>query len=61
MQDHQDLADFLTSLKGMVVISGYDHDIYNRLGGEKVTKETRADKAGKRTECLWIKPKESDG
>ena len=54
MQEHQDLADFLQTLKGTVIISGYDHDIYNNLGWQKVTKETRADKAGKRLECLWI-------
>lgn len=55
MIEHYDLAKFLKTLKGAVVVSGYDHDIYNDLGWRKVTKEARADKAGLRMECLWIK------
>jgi DNA adenine methylase len=56
LDDHIELLDFMKSLKGKIVVSGYDHELYNSLGWEKVTREARADKSGLRTECLWIKP-----
>lgn len=52
---HLELVEFLKTLKGSVVVSGYDCDVYDNLGWRKVTKETYADGAKKRTEVLWIK------
>lgn len=54
--DHVRLIERIQSLKGSVVISGYQHPLYENLGWRKITKEARADKAGKRIECLWVKP-----
>ena len=57
-QVHEQLLDKILKLKGCVVISGYDNDLYNeRLSGwRKEFKKTFADGALERTECLWVKP-----
>lgn len=55
LTEHQELADFLKTLKGNVVVSGYESDIYDTLGWKKVTKKSFADGAAARVECLWIK------
>lgn len=53
--DHLELIQFLKTLQGKVVLSGYESDLYgDQLDWRKVTKDARADKAGKRTEVLWI-------
>lgn len=52
--DHERLIDFVKTLKGTVMISGYDHDIYNGLGWIRHEKKARADKAKATTEVLWI-------
>ncbi len=54
--DHIELAEVLNSMKGMIVISGYPSDLYNEIfnNWHCVSKESRADGAGKRTECLWF-------
>ncbi len=55
-RDHLELIQFLKTLQGRVLLSGYDSDMYDGLlDWQKVTKEARADKAGKRLECLWVK------
>lgn len=53
---HRELATFLHGLEGMIVLSGYDSELYNDLYAdwEKVRKNTYADGAQKRTEVLWI-------
>lgn len=56
IDDHRELVDFISTLKGMVIVSGYDHAIYNSLGWNKFSKQARADKAGIREEILWVKP-----
>lgn len=55
-QDHFELINFLKTLSGRVVLSGYETDFYlNNLNDWKlIKKDARADKAGKRIECLWI-------
>lgn len=55
-QDHAEMLKMALSLKGKVVISGYENELYNEhlRGWKKVSKETRADKAGLRTEILWM-------
>lgn len=55
-QDHIDLLGEIMKLKGYVVISGYDTELYNDslIGWNQVTKQTLADSRTSRTECLWM-------
>lgn len=55
-RDHAELLDILTSHKGMVMISGYENELYNHMlkGWKKVQKETLAEGGRKRTETLWM-------
>lgn len=56
--DHESLVDFLDGLQGMVMLSGYPHDIYDgRLRHwRRVTRKALADGARERTEVLWLNP-----
>lgn len=60
--EHAELLYTLDRHQGPVLISGYEHPLYEELetisGGAwiKVSKRTYAEKAQKRTECLWINP-----
>ena len=56
-QDHGKLLAALSGLKGMVVLSGYDHPLYDGLedsGWTKVEREALAMAGAKRTESLWL-------
>lgn len=55
VQDHIELLEFLNSLKGMVVISGYASQLYDdHLPGWVISeRQTHADGARKRTETIW--------
>jgi DNA adenine methylase len=56
---HTDLVDFLLNLKGMVLLSGYAHPIYDRLqneGWEISFQETLVFTNKRRTEVLWLNP-----
>lgn len=53
---HEELCYFLKTLKGMVVLCGYENEIYKRLGWETDKRETYADGARERTEVLWLNP-----
>jgi len=57
-QDHADLLEFLKTLKGMVVLSGYPHSEYDDAleGWERIERKALADGARARTEVLWINP-----
>ncbi|MEN5171589.1 DNA adenine methylase [Acinetobacter higginsii] len=62
--DHIELLDQLNQVKGKVLITGYDHEIYNEKLShwKKLTKQVQA--SGKmggvsRQECLWINPRAS--
>jgi DNA (cytosine-5)-methyltransferase 1 len=63
--DHQDLLQVLLELEGMVVVSGYNSEIYNDLldGWETFQTKSRIS-AGRgtalRTETVWINPACSD-
>ncbi len=61
--DHEALLNALKKHSGMVLLSGYDCQMYNdHLGGwQKVSFETTAERGVKRTECLWINPAAMDG
>lgn len=58
---HLELIDFLKSLKGMVIISGYDSDLYNDLLADWQLITTKSRIAAFRgtklkQECLWLSP-----
>jgi DNA adenine methylase len=55
-QDHIEMSQIVHELKGMVIISGYDSPLYDDLFSDylKVRRESRADGAAKRIECLWM-------
>lgn len=54
--DHRELAILLKSVKGKVVLSGYDSPLYKELYGdwEQEMKESYADGAKKRVEVLYL-------
>lgn len=54
--DHQRLIDAVANLQGMVILSGYAHDAYERLGWARAERKTLADGARERTEVLWLNP-----
>ena len=58
---HEQLLEKLLQVKGKVILSGYDHDMYNDLltGWDKQTFDARAaSNSGTvmRKECVWISP-----
>lgn len=58
-EQHVELAALLHSVKGMVVLSGYPCDLYDKelyADWERFEKAHLADGARKRTEVLWISP-----
>lgn len=57
-EDHERLAHQLRSVAGMVMMSGYDCDLYSRLyaSWHRVEKATHADGARDRIEVLWVNP-----
>ena len=58
-EEHVALAGVLHAVSGMVVLSGYDSDLYRDLYADwsVFTKETHADGFAQRTECLWLSPR----
>ncbi|HHR8284114.1 TPA: DNA adenine methylase [Salmonella enterica subsp. enterica serovar Muenchen] len=59
--EHAELLRVLNTLQGMVVICGYNSDLYNDMliGWKQVSKTTAANGFSgsvQRTECLWINP-----
>jgi DNA adenine methylase len=57
--DHRALAAVLHSLEGMVVLSGYACELYDRdlfADWHRVERDTHADGARPRTEVLWLNP-----
>ena len=54
--EHRDLYDVVAGLSGMVVVSGYDCDLYADLyrGWRRVSTEALADGARRRTEVMWL-------
>lgn len=57
-EQHVELAEALHSLSGMVVLSGYDCEMYQELyhDWKMISKETHADGAAYRIERLWLNP-----
>ncbi len=56
--DHVALAEAMRGLSGMVVLSGYRCDLYDRLyaGWQRIDKAAKADGAKDRIESLWLSP-----
>lgn len=56
--EHVQLALLLQDVQGMVILSGYDHPIYQELYQDWhfVEKSARTNGNHKATECLWINP-----
>lgn len=54
--DHSEICETARGLEGMVIISGYDNDIYNAIlcDWKKIQRAAYADGAMKRIECLWM-------
>lgn len=57
-EQHVDLLEFLRSLSGMVILSGYPEAIYDNAlpDWQRVERNALADGARARTEVLWINP-----
>lgn len=55
---HRAFAAAVASLKGMVLVCGYDSELYGELfaGWERVEKRTQTDAATSATEVLWLSP-----
>jgi DNA adenine methylase len=56
--DHLDLLSFLSSLSGMVILSGYPSQLYDDAlaGWSRLTRRALDNSAAWRTECLWLNP-----
>lgn len=54
--DHRELANTLQEMNGMVMLSGYRCDLYDGLyeGWERMERNSLADGARPRVECLWF-------
>lgn len=61
--DHRELAQVLRSVRGMVVLSGYNCELYEELYGDWVRRDKRAyaDGAQARVESLWLNPAAAGG
>lgn len=57
--EHERLGVFLHELAGMVVLSGYPSDLYERLFADwvRVERPHRADGGRPRTEVMWLNPR----
>lgn len=58
VEGHAELLTFLCTLKGMVVLSGYPHPMYDQAlpDWRRVERLALADGARERTEVLWLNP-----
>lgn len=58
IEDHIELLDVLNDHPGPVLLSGYDHDLYNDKlpNWHKETMSVLAEAGAKRQEVLWINP-----
>lgn len=54
--EHERLCETLIGLRGMVVLSGYETPLYERLAWSSVSRNCFADGGRERTEVLWLNP-----
>jgi DNA adenine methylase len=57
---HEDLVRFLPTIKGMVILCGYENDTYEALGWRSIKREAHADGARDRVEVLWMNAAAAD-
>jgi len=65
-KDHEDFLDIVSSLKGMVIISGYESELYDKVLTNwykisfddcvRLNVSKRGEIKNKRTEVVWISP-----
>ncbi|MCP4747023.1 MAG: DNA adenine methylase [Desulfobacteraceae bacterium] len=55
--DHVGMLNKIRNLKGYVILSGYNNDLYDQhlTGWKKLCKHSRSHSGSERTEVLWIK------
>lgn len=58
LDDHIELLELLNDHPGPVLLSGYDHELYNNalVNWHKETMTVSAEAGAKRQEVLWINP-----
>ncbi|QHS09152.1 DNA adenine methylase [Sinimarinibacterium sp. NLF-5-8] len=58
-EDHISLARTLHNVKGMVMVSGYDSDLYQELykGWNKQATQSAVEGRNQRVECIWLNPR----
>jgi DNA adenine methylase len=61
-EDHVMLAEVLCQARGMVILSGYKSELYDRLfaGWTVLEKSTTTNGNGQATEYLWLSPRTAD-
>ena len=60
-EQHELLLERIQSLKGMVMLCGYENEFYKRLDWHRVKRKTFADGARERTETLWFNAAAENG
>jgi DNA adenine methylase len=55
-ESHISLCAFLQTLRGMVMLCGYENEIYRQLEWHRIDKAALADGANERVESLWLNP-----
>lgn len=63
IEQHAELLTFLTTLRGMVVLSGYPTALYDDglAGWDRIERRALADGARERIEVLWLNPAAAQG
>ncbi len=56
LEDHKRLLSELERVKGMVILCGYDNELYNATGWKKLSRTTTAMSSDERTEVIWLNP-----
>lgn len=59
-EDHCELAEQLYKIQGMVIVSGFDSELYaelfDRRGWTRFWTKARTDSNSSRKECIWLSP-----
>lgn len=53
-EQHEEMIGRILETRGMVMLCGYEHPIYERMGWKCFQRKALADGARERTECLWL-------
>lgn len=59
---HRELAELLHGIEGLVLLSGYESELYQELYGDwaTATRTAQADHSAQTTEWLWISPRTAE-